>query len=473
MSKSITANAVIKNINLSIIAQIISLAMSFVVNLVVPKFILEYDYALWQTFLLYASFVGVLHFGLLDGLLLRYSQFDYDELDKKKMRSQFNVLLLITGVVAIIICVVSFIFARGEYKTIFFLVGVAVLIKNAFAYTSYSFQMTNRINKYAVCVIFERCSYCLFMMLIVLMNKSDFRLLCLADISATGVAFIAGFFMNKGMYFGKIIPITEVLNETKLNVFSGVMLMVSNLTAMLIVGGAKLIIGWRFKELVYGKVAFAFALTNMFLTFISAISIVLFPSLKRLDETLLETLYKKIRNLLSPLLVVVLLFYFIGAYVVNLWLPKYSQSLTALAIILPIVMYSSKVSLLTNNYLKAYRKERLMLFINLASVLIGLIAFIVSAFVLGDLNFVLYSVVAVVALNAIASEIVVIKINKESAKSYIFHFVIEAIISVLFIVISLNFSLLNGALIYLAVILIYLLIDYKNIVNFIKQIKLK
>ena len=93
MSSQVGLNQIKKNVGLSVSAQVISLAVSFIMNLILPKFISEYQYALWQTYLLYIGYVGILHFGLLDGIVLRYSQYDYDELDKPKIRSQFQCLL--------------------------------------------------------------------------------------------------------------------------------------------------------------------------------------------------------------------------------------------------------------------------------------------------------------------------------------------------------------------------------------------
>ena len=86
MPKAITTKTFAKNVILSIVAQIISLSISFVTTLIVPRYIDEYQYAYWQTFVLYAGYVGILHFGLLDGLVLRYSKYDYEELDKARLR---------------------------------------------------------------------------------------------------------------------------------------------------------------------------------------------------------------------------------------------------------------------------------------------------------------------------------------------------------------------------------------------------
>ena len=93
--KSITVNVII-----SLIVQIVSLLVSFIVSFLVPKFIDEYQYAYWQTYILYVGYVGVLHFGLLDGIVLRYSQYDFDQLDKERIRSQFKILLSSTGMMS-------------------------------------------------------------------------------------------------------------------------------------------------------------------------------------------------------------------------------------------------------------------------------------------------------------------------------------------------------------------------------------
>ena len=89
----ITSKKLAKNLIFSVVAQIISVITSFVLGFVVPKFIDEYQYSYWQTYMLYVGYVGVLHFGLLDGIVLRYSQYDYNDLDKPRIRSQFQLLL--------------------------------------------------------------------------------------------------------------------------------------------------------------------------------------------------------------------------------------------------------------------------------------------------------------------------------------------------------------------------------------------
>ncbi len=85
-------NKIVKNSSLSITAQFISLVVIGTLNLLVPKLVSIEQYALWQTYVLYMSYVGIFHFGLLDGIVLRYSKYDYEYLDKPRLNSQFRIL---------------------------------------------------------------------------------------------------------------------------------------------------------------------------------------------------------------------------------------------------------------------------------------------------------------------------------------------------------------------------------------------
>ena len=107
MGRQISTKKFAANVVVSVIAQIISLAVSFLLNLVIPKFIDEYAYSYWQMYVLYVGYVGVLHFGLLDGLVLRYGAYDYDELDRARIRSQFKFLLFTTAALALLIAAFS------------------------------------------------------------------------------------------------------------------------------------------------------------------------------------------------------------------------------------------------------------------------------------------------------------------------------------------------------------------------------
>ena len=277
MPKAITTKTFAKNVILSIVAQIISLSISFVTTLIVPRYIDEYQYAYWQTFVLYAGYVGILHFGLLDGLVLRYSKYDYEELDKARLRSQFTILLIFTGAVTVIASCVSLFALGGENRYIFLFVAIAIVTKNIVTYGSYMFQITNRINKYVILIIAQRLTYGVIIIILLALRVNEFYYYCLADLCGDIIGIVISVIFNRGLFLGKTINVKDTFKELGSNISSGVILLMANWSAMLMIGSAKMIIQWRWDELTFGKVSFTFSVSNVFLVFVTAISVVLFP----------------------------------------------------------------------------------------------------------------------------------------------------------------------------------------------------
>ena len=453
-------NKLAKNLILSLTAQALSLLVSFIVGFIVPKFIPELEYSYWQMFLLYYGYVGIFHFGLIDCIVLRYSQYDYEELDKARLRSQFAMLLILTGAVSLVVVNVSAFALAGNTRLVALLISAGIVLKNCFTYTLYTFQMTNRITHYAGLVVGQRMLYGLIMLGLLVFGVTDFYWYCIADLASELIAALVGAFFNRGLYFGKLIAVREGLRETWKNISSGGFLLVANLSSMLIVGSAKMICQWRFDELTFGKIAFSFSVANLFLTFISAISVVLFPSLKRMREEEYPDTYRKIRGMISPVLFGILIAYFPGHWILTRWLPNYAASLVYLGILLPLIVFSSKTNLLTNNYLKVYRKEKWMLGINLCAVIFGASLSFICAYVLEDLELMLYALILTVMLYSFASELIVMRLIN---RVRVVDFGVELAMTVVFIVAARYLDLWIGCGVYALALIAYGIIYRKNL----------
>lgn len=465
MKKKINYNQLKKNVGISIIAQVISLLVSFVMNLILPKFISEYQYALWQTYLLYVGYVGVLHFGLLDGIALRYSQYDYDELDKPRIRSQFKCLLAMTSFSSLLVIGIAGIMSSGEMRLVFIMIGLGIVTKSVYTYTSNSFQITNRIMQYAKMVIGYRLFYGLGAIVMLFLGLREYYYFCIVDLCSDVFGVLYALRNNKGMYFGTSLKIRDALSEAKQNISAGIKLMISNWSSLMLTGGARIIIQLHWDKIVFGKVSFAFSITNLFLTFVTAISIVLFPSLKRTSEEELPVFYSKIRNVMNPFLISIMALYYPGCWILSMWLPQYNNSLVYLGILLPIIIFSSKINLLTNNYLKTMRKEKIMLGINLFSVGVALCCFAFSAFVLNNLRVLLVFIVVAIMLCSILSELVVMNsFNMLKVRN----FVCEILMTFIFIATTNINSRWIGFIVYIIAVIIYLLL-----INKTKIIRLK
>lgn len=449
-----------KNIGFSVSAQAVSFAVSLLTGLVVPKFIDEYQYAYWQAYILYVGYVGILHFGIIDGLVLRYAQYDYAQLDKKAVRSQFHILLILDSVIAVLVGVISQIVATGYMREVALYVAIGIVTKNLFTYSSYQLQMTNRIKHYAGVVVSQRFLYGLIVVALLLLKVNNFAWYCIADLFCDIVATAYALGCSKELYVGSDLERGAALKETIISASAGIFVLIANWSSNLLIGSGKMIVQWHWDELLFGKMSFAFSISNLFLTFVSAISIVLFPSLKRMKQKELPGLYIKIRSAVSPLLFVILLLYFPGNWILSKWLPKYQSSMVYLGILLPIIVYTTKVNLLTNNYLKAYRKERLMLYINLVSIAAGIGLYSLSAYVFDNITMLLICIVAILMFRSIISEIVVTRlINLRFYKE----FFVEGVMTVSFLACANYLSLSFGFAAYTAVVIIYLFFYRDNL----------
>jgi hypothetical protein len=136
-------------------------------------------------------------------------------------------------------------------------------------------------------------------------------------------------------------------------------------------------------------------------------------------------------------------------------------------VLLPIIIFTTKVSLLTNNYMKAYRKEKEMLLINVASVVVAVIMFLFTAYGLSSVDALLVAAVLVIMGRSICSEIMVMRLINIS---FYKEFIVEGIITGLFIVIAKCFSLWSGMALYTAMLSVYFMVtktklsSFKNII---------
>ncbi len=101
-----------------------------------------------------------------------------------------------------------------------------------------------------------------------------------------------------------------------------------------------------------------------------------------------------------------------------------------------------------------------MLIINLIAVTLGMTMFLICAYVLKNLDLLLYSVVFIVFFRSVLSEIVVMKII---GKNFIKEFIIELILTVAFIFITVKVDgLVKGFVIYTVILCAYLIYEYFN-----------
>lgn len=344
-------------------------------------------------------------------------------------------------------------------KIICIFVGICIIINNIVYYVTYIYQITNEISKYVSVVIVERITTIILIVIFLILKMKDYYWLCIAQILGSCFGIVFAMIKSKELFMGSILSLSESIIEVKNNISAGIKLLAANWSAMFIVGGAKTFIQWHWNIIIFGLISFSFSLTNLFLTFVNSISIVLFPALKRLPPEKLNSLYPRLRVQMSLLLIIMLIFYYPIQILLPLWLPNYTDSLYYFGMILPIIVFTSKLSLLTNNYLKVYRKEKEMLYINVTTLLIAIIGYAVFTYVFDNLEMVIYWTVFIIILRSVLSEIIIAKILKLKLKRDIS---LELIMCLIFSISQRFENMLVGASIYFIAVMFFIVYIFSS-----------
>lgn len=461
----------IKNFSYTLSSNLISLVISAIVILIVPKLIGMGDYGYWQLYLFYVSYVGFLHFGWTDGVYLRYGGEEYKDLNKKLFFSQFWMLFFLQVILGVIIVIFSAIFSKDPNREfIFIMTAVSMLIVNVRLMLIYILQATNRIKEYAQITLIEKVLYCCLILLFLFLGVREFKLLIAADVVGKLIALIFATYCCRDIVFNKISLFYLNFIETIKNVTVGIKLMFANIASMLIIGVVRFGIERTWDVVTFGKISLTLSVSNLLMVFINAIGIILFPVLRRTDESKLPKIYTSMRTLLMVPLLGMLVAYFPLKVILSEWLPQYEDSLIYMALVFPMCVYEGKMALLINTYLKSLRKENLMLKINLTSVVLSFILTFVFTIVFKSLSIAVILIVALLAFRCILAEVLLSKILNVSVYKDIIY---EVTITIVFILTGWFLSLWIGVFVYLVTYGLYLLLKKRDILNtflYVKQV---
>lgn len=464
-----TMSTFLKNMYYALSSNFIVLGISVIMTLVVPKAIGVTEYSYWQLYSFYISYVGILHFGWLDGIYLKYGGYDYDKLDRKKFANQFWLLVIFEIIISTIMCIFVLNFIQNQDKQyVFIMTAICSFITITKQFFLYILQITNKIKEYAKYTRLDRILYCIVVLTILFLGGKGYKYLLIVDIITKMITLLLCIKSCKEIVFCKIENIFDGIKETFNNISIGIKLMIANFAGLAIIGIIRLGIEQVWSIETFGKVSLTINISNILITFINAIGIIIFPMLKRMSEEKLPKVYVVIRDMLMCILFGMLIFYYPIKEILCMWLPKYAESLQYMAMLFPICIFESKMSLLINTYFRALRKEKQLLQINLLSAFISLILVIINCFILKNLNLTVLSIVVVLAIRTIISELYLKKFLCINVRKDI---LIELILCAIFIISSWYIKGIIGVIIYFCFYIIYIIIKERDIKTSIKILK--
>ncbi len=173
---------------------------------------------------------------------------------------------------------------NSSQSLILILTAVVSVITIVKTFILYIFQSTNRIKEYAQLSRNDRYLYVLFIAIYFALGGRDFYWLIIMDIASKLIVTLWGMSRIKDMLQVNMISLKELVPEIFDNINIGSKLMLSSIASMLILGTIRFFVQQRWSIETFGKLSFTLSISNMFLTFVNAVGIVMFPLLRRTNQ---------------------------------------------------------------------------------------------------------------------------------------------------------------------------------------------
>ena len=391
----------IKNIIVVLISNCFSIISGILIGFIIPKLLGVTEYGYYKTFTLYSSYIGVLHFGFIDGIYLKYAGKSYNDLNKEKFRTYTIFLFVLEFIITLILIVISFLFYSTNYFLIILFVGINVLATNVTTYFEFISQITMKFNRITLRNVIKCTLNIISVIILYILYKFNnvtiynyvYVLIILIIQFSLALWYLISY---REIVFGKRNSFFSEMQNIKSFFKVGLPLMLTNIISQLIFVVDQQFVNVAFDMETYSVYAFAYNMISIITIAIGAISTVLYPTLRTINTTSIATNYSKINSYLLIFVSLCLVSYYPLCLIVNSFLPKYSGSLPTFLIILPGILISSSISVIKYNCYKTFGKINNYFIKSAIILIIAILADIVVYFIFRNVQSI--SIVSILVL---------------------------------------------------------------------------
>ncbi|WP_310549956.1 lipopolysaccharide biosynthesis protein [Paenibacillus glufosinatiresistens] len=456
-----------KNIYYTMASNAISLFISTLVILIIPKFIGVTEYSYFQLYFFYSSYVFLANFGWNDGIYLRYGGREYRDLDKPRFASQFYTMILFQAVLGGS-AVLYALFNRTDDPFILHAVLVCMFLTNTRAFLHYTMLATNRMEEHAKSNILDRLLYCLLIAGSLIAQLGSHKALIAADLAGKLVSLLYAAYCCRDIVGTDVRLLRFHLREIGENIRAGIKLMTADLAGMLNIGIIRIGMERTWDVTTFGKVSLTLSISNLLMLFVNAVSLVLFPLLRRSSEQRYPQLYSAVRHLFVGTMLAIMTLYWPVKLLLRDWLPQYGDTFDYLAILFPLCLYEGRMALLVSTFLKTLRREGWMLRLNMLSLGLSTILAFVSLFLLKSINLAVLSILLASALKCTLSEYSVLRLLKLPAATA---FLAETLVVAGFVWTAWFQNSSYSFLLYAVILLVYVALHFRRIAGSLRVIR--
>lgn len=455
----------IKNTIYVVAAQSISLLLGITRTLILPILLGITNFGYWQVYLLYMSYVGIFALGFNDGIYLKYGKYDHEELPKEIFRASIRVFVIFQIAIMLIVSAVISLEPESSKQISMLWTSINIPIAGLTGVLIYVLQITNQLKKYSFYTILDKVVVLVIIVGLYLLRLDNFLIIIIADTFAR--ILVLGLMINscREIIFGKGIRYQSALKEIIDNVRVGIKLMLANFAGMLVLGFGKFLVERTASVEQFATYSFAISTVNLVLVLITAIGLVIYPTLNRLDKDNYPKYFNKLNKILAIIVFGLLTVLFPLKLFISRFMVDYVSVFNYLSIIFAIIFVQSKMQILINPYFNLLRKESMMLRANLVGVVVAVILVTPLFILTKSVTMVAIGTLFAMLLRLYLSEIY---LKKEQGILGNKNIIAELIGLFIFIIFGLTSNLYLGLIGYLVIYFVFAIRQLKDIKEFAK-----
>ncbi len=462
-------NRILKNVSYVMLANIVCMCTNITITFMIPIVFREVVYAYYQLENLYCGYLWILTLGWHEGIYIRYGGIQEEKIDKTELASQFWLFAAYLSVAFIISLAVGNIYFSDYDRYFVFCVSAISIVIEALRYVFLYFLICiNSMQQYAKYMITDRVVYIVLVLLLIIKKEQQYELLLGADILSKLILLLWIICENRNFFVGKLQSFKIMLKNTKELIVSGINVTFASFVSRFVNGTVRLAVDACWGILVFGKISFTLSISNMFTQFIQALSVALFPELRRMSGTSQRRVYLALGKLLDAVMLFSFMCYLPGRIIIGAILPQYEESLRYLPILFPICLFDARNSILNITYLKTLHKEKGILISNIVAVVGSVICTAISVYVLKSLEMAVITILIAVAIRNYTAEIIV---KREMDIVEVRNVIWELLMTLVFVITNWCITGNIGLVLYAVVLVVYYLMEFKNIKQAFLELK--
>lgn len=344
------------------LANIINLIINLLSGFILPKELSVETYAAIKTFQLYASYTGVLHFGFVDGIYLKYGGRNLSDIGTpiiERNLSTMRIFQLCVAIVGVIAGLVS-------HNYILAIFGLYIMPTNILSFFQYLYQAVGEFDSYSRILNGTNIlKFAINLFLIFIINTDLAYLYILVFFIVELIIWIVIEIMFVKRAQCKFTVFSFSFADLWDNIKNGIALTVGNLSSIFLTGMDRWFIKILLDTMAFAQYSFAVSMENLLSVAITPITVTLYNYFCNESD---ENKIRRVRNSVQVFAAFLITSAFPAKFILETYLQKYIDSVNVMFLLFGAQLFYVVVKSVYVNLYKAH-KEQNKYFIRLVSII--------------------------------------------------------------------------------------------------------